>query len=193
MEFTADLASFLTPVCKVFGSEIGSQAADLGIQVLGGYGYLPEYGLEQIWRDGRITRIYEGTNGILSMTLATRLLNIKDGHLVGLFLDEIDDSMVDAPADAVAALKPLKELWLQTARTVKENKQPGYAAVSFMKLTGLVFFAASWARMERQAAASADAAKISRLARFVRAHILPEAQTLSARCIRMMEQDWQEN
>ncbi|MBU1305693.1 MAG: acyl-CoA dehydrogenase family protein, partial [Alphaproteobacteria bacterium] len=59
----ADLAAFLTPVCKVYCTETASRVADLGIQVLGGYGYLPELGMEQIWRDARVTRIYEGTNG----------------------------------------------------------------------------------------------------------------------------------
>ncbi|WDR00492.1 acyl-CoA dehydrogenase family protein [Devosia sp. J2-20] len=70
----ADLAAFLTPVCKVFCTDTASRVADLGIQVLGGYGYLPEYGMEQIWRDARVTRLYEGTNGVLAMTLVRRLL-----------------------------------------------------------------------------------------------------------------------
>ena len=66
------LADFLTPVCKVFGSQAGIRAADLGLQVLGGYGYLTEYRMEQIYRDARITAIYEGTNEIHALALAGR-------------------------------------------------------------------------------------------------------------------------
>ncbi|MBR9843505.1 MAG: acyl-CoA dehydrogenase, partial [Rhodobacteraceae bacterium] len=68
-----DLVEFLTPVAKVFCTEAGMKGADLGIQVLGGYGYLREYRLEQTYRDARITAIYEGANGIHARMLATRL------------------------------------------------------------------------------------------------------------------------
>lgn len=66
------LAQFLTPLCKIAGSEAGTEAADLGIQTRGGYGYLAEYGLNQVWRDARICAIYEGANGIHARSLATR-------------------------------------------------------------------------------------------------------------------------
>ncbi|WP_319824900.1 acyl-CoA dehydrogenase family protein [Thalassovita sp.] len=68
------LVEFLTPIAKHFCTEAASRAADLGIQCLGGYGYLQEYRVEQVWRDARICRIYEGANGIHALTLATRLL-----------------------------------------------------------------------------------------------------------------------
>ena len=58
------LVEFLTSLYKLIGSEAGIQSADLGIQILGGYGYLSDYGMEQIWRDDRITAIYKGANGI---------------------------------------------------------------------------------------------------------------------------------
>ena len=81
----ADLVDFLTPVAKVACTEGGIRAADLGIQVLGGYGYLREYRLEQTWRDARITAIYEGANGIHALTLATRLLRHKKGAAADAF------------------------------------------------------------------------------------------------------------
>lgn len=80
-----ELAEFLTPLCKFYCSEAGIKAADLGIQVLGGYGYLTEYGLSQTWRDARITSIYEGANGIHYLTLATRGLRIKGGAAADAF------------------------------------------------------------------------------------------------------------
>ena len=62
------LVEFLTPLCKIWCTEAGLRAADLGIQILGGYGYLEEYGVAQIWRDARITTIYEGANGVHCQT-----------------------------------------------------------------------------------------------------------------------------
>jgi len=44
----AALVDFLTPICKVYCTQAGLDAADLGIQILGGYGYLTEYGVDQI-------------------------------------------------------------------------------------------------------------------------------------------------
>lgn len=68
-----DLVEFLTPLIKVFCTEAGMRAAELGIQVLGGYGFLREYRIEQTYRDARITAIYEGANGIHKRMLATRM------------------------------------------------------------------------------------------------------------------------
>lgn len=68
------LVDVLTPLCKVYGSEAAIRCADLGIQVMGGAGYLRDYPMEQIWRDARATAIYEGANGLHKRTLVTRTL-----------------------------------------------------------------------------------------------------------------------
>ena len=57
-------------ICKVFGSETLSQAADEGIQIFGGYGFSEEYPLARIYRDNRVDRIFEGTNEINRMVIA---------------------------------------------------------------------------------------------------------------------------
>lgn len=69
----AALVEFLTPLIKVYCTEAGMRSAELGIQVLGGYGFLREYRIEQTYRDARITAIYEGANGIHKRMLATRM------------------------------------------------------------------------------------------------------------------------
>ncbi|MBF9061283.1 acyl-CoA dehydrogenase, partial [Rhodobacterales bacterium HKCCSP123] len=74
-----DLVEFLTPLAKAHCTDAGIEAANTGIQVLGGYGYLREYRLEQTFRDARIAAIYEGANGIHERTLATRLLRGAPG------------------------------------------------------------------------------------------------------------------
>ena len=59
---------------KVWTSEALAWAVDEGIQVFGGNGYSREFPLERMFRDARITRIYEGTNEINRMLVPTRLL-----------------------------------------------------------------------------------------------------------------------
>jgi alkylation response protein AidB-like acyl-CoA dehydrogenase len=51
-------------VCKVFGSETLDQVADETLQLHGGYGFIKDYHIEQVYRDSRINRIFEGTNEI---------------------------------------------------------------------------------------------------------------------------------
>ena len=59
---------------KVWTSEALAWAVDEGVQVFGGNGYSREFPLERMYRDARITRIYEGTNEINRMLVPTRLL-----------------------------------------------------------------------------------------------------------------------
>jgi alkylation response protein AidB-like acyl-CoA dehydrogenase len=59
---------------KVWTSEALAWSVDEGIQVFGGNGYSREFPLERMYRDARITRIYEGTNEINRMLVPTRLL-----------------------------------------------------------------------------------------------------------------------
>ena len=62
---------------KVFASEMLGRVADRGIQVFGGYGYTKELPLERIYRDARVTRIYDGTSEIHRMLIARSV--IKNG------------------------------------------------------------------------------------------------------------------
>ena len=62
---------------KVFASEMLGRVADRGIQVFGGYGFTKELPLERIYRDARVTRIYDGTSEIHRMLIARSV--IKNG------------------------------------------------------------------------------------------------------------------
>ena len=73
-EAWAQREAFLTPIAKAFSTDVAAEVADLGIQVHGGAGYVEETGAAQFWRDVRVTRIYEGTNGIQAGDLVVRKL-----------------------------------------------------------------------------------------------------------------------
>jgi acyl-CoA dehydrogenase len=62
---------------KVHASEMLGRVADRGIQVFGGYGFSKDLPLERIYRDARVTRIYDGTSEIHRMLIARSV--IKNG------------------------------------------------------------------------------------------------------------------
>ena len=97
----------LTPVVKAFLTDKGLEGAFMAQQILGGHGYVKEWGVEQIVRDARIAQIYEGANGIQALDLAGRKV-VRDG---GKTLNELLEVLAEfeleprhAPAVAEAAV-----------------------------------------------------------------------------------------
>ena len=84
-----DRLSLLTPILKGFLTEMGCEAANQGIQVLGGHGYIWEMGMEQVYRDVRISTIYEGTTGIQALDLLGRKVMLSRGKVLIPLLDVI--------------------------------------------------------------------------------------------------------
>lgn len=69
--------SLMTPILKGFLTERGIEAANLGIQIYGGHGYIRGNEQEQIFRDTRISAIWEGTTGIQALDLLRRKIFAK--------------------------------------------------------------------------------------------------------------------
>ncbi|RYH12207.1 acyl-CoA dehydrogenase family protein [Tropicimonas sp. IMCC6043] len=145
-----DLVEILTPIAKVYCTEAGIRAADLGIQVLGGYGYLSEYRVEQTWRDARITAIYEGANGIHSRSLVSRLLPGAPGDALERFLagENCAESLV---------------LWRTARQDLTAREDPSPAAHDFMALSAEVLLEALWNRILGAADSHPDPTRIRRL------------------------------
>lgn len=61
-------------MAKYYATEVASFVADLSLQIHGGYGYMKEYAIERIYRDVRLTRIYEGTSEIQKLVIARQLI-----------------------------------------------------------------------------------------------------------------------
>ena len=175
-EENSDLLDFLTPVCKAFVTDKGVTAVDTAIQVLGGYGYLPDYGLEQHWRDARITRIYEGTNGIMAMTLADRLLDVKDGALADHFAQRVEDFAAKAPFDMAKQITRLIGLWKQARTIIVALSDRGASAYAFLTLTGLVWNVCAWSVLRSQADLANSPERIEGLGDFACANAFAEAQ-----------------
>lgn len=153
-----DLVEFLTTVSKVFCTDSGIKAAELGIQILGGYGYLREYRLEQTYRDARITAIYEGTNGIHARTLVTRLLKTPSASAF--------DTFVAAEAQTTGSKPTMRclDLWRNARKTLMECQDPTPFAHDFMKLTQETILNCIWHRLKIAAVHHTDPDRIARIA-----------------------------
>jgi alkylation response protein AidB-like acyl-CoA dehydrogenase len=67
-------ATAFCAMAKRFATDTGFRVADEALQLLGGYGYLADYGIEKIVRDLRVHRILEGTNEIMRLIVARNLI-----------------------------------------------------------------------------------------------------------------------
>ncbi|MCK7613015.1 acyl-CoA dehydrogenase family protein [Roseibium sediminicola] len=155
-----EFAEFLKPVAKVYCTEAGMRATELGMQVLGGYGYLKEYFLEQAYRDARIAAIYEGANGIHERTLVTRLLPADAGRAFEAFLQ----AECGARGPSHPRLLKLMQSWQAARDQVLASADPSELAHDFMALTCGTLLPFLWARMTDAAEHHPDPARIRRLA-----------------------------
>jgi alkylation response protein AidB-like acyl-CoA dehydrogenase len=61
-------------IAKLFASEMANRAAYRALQIHGGYGYMKEYKVERLYRDARVTAIYEGTSEVQRLVIAREVL-----------------------------------------------------------------------------------------------------------------------
>ena len=185
----------MTPVAKAWCTDRGVEVASLGVQVHGGMGFIEETGAAQHYRDSRINPIYEGTNGIQSLDLATRKLSRDGGAAVRELIADIkatDEALQRSPdPDLKATGGALGEArfvldaatdWLAGTLTGDLSKAAA-VATPYLNLFGTV--AGGWllgrealAARARLDAGSDDArflaAKI-KTARFYAENLLPQA------------------
>jgi len=85
----SDMVSLMTPVVKSLFSDLGMEITSDAMQIFGGYGYTKDQGIEQLYRDNRITPIYEGTNSVQAADLVFRKLSNKNGNIIKKYLNLI--------------------------------------------------------------------------------------------------------
>ncbi len=151
------LVALLIPVQKAYCTDRGFESCVLAQQVLGGHGYVAEWGLEQNVRDARIAQIYEGANGIQALDLAGRKTVRSNGKLLQVLLAEIDQfvesqSGNSALQEFVAALTSCKQQ-LQSATdqllsaAADNPEEVGAASYAYMELMGLTLYCFMWLRI----------------------------------------------
>ena len=89
----SDMVSLITPVVKSLFSDLGMEITSDAMQIYGGYGYTKDQGIEQLYRDNRITPIYEGTNSIQAIDLVFRKLVNKNGDIIDKYISMMKNDL----------------------------------------------------------------------------------------------------
>ena len=168
-----DRLGFCTPILKGFITELGVEAANHGVQVFGGHGYIKEWGMEQILRDSRIATLYEGTTGIQALDLVGRKvlldrfkqLNVFTGEMLS-FAKEFfpwtslgKNKSMRSQAWKIAKLAiRWRILGYRLAKSGKKNPDSvGAASVDFLMFSGYAYMAFMFSKMSAVATLKIEA------------------------------------
>jgi len=162
--------AFLTPILKGFLTEAGLEAANMGIQVFGGHGYIKSNGQEQIMRDVRIASVWEGTTQIQALDLLGRKVLLQklkpiNQHCSGLYSlawkamsnqSKHGKTRRHALALAAEAGRWQLETYKIAAKASRNKDTIGQASVPYLMVGGYISLAEQWLKMEMAAAAALD-------------------------------------
>lgn len=187
-------ANLLTPIAKSFPTDCGVEVASLGVQVHGGMGFIEETGAARLYRDVRITPIYEGTNGIQAIDLIGRKLPQSNGaHVLG-FIDELavivdqvrasNDPAFGRTADKLdAALADLREAtaWLLASMGEGKMTEALAGATPYQRQFGLTLTGVYLAKAAITPVDDGKAETRVALARFAAENLIAETAALKDR------------
>ncbi len=151
----SDLVSLMTPVVKSFFTDMGMEITSDAMQIFGGYGYTKDQGIEQLYRDNRITPIYEGTNSVQAIDLVFRKLVNKNGNIIDKYISLIKkETLIDEDKIKPFIEKLNKGIETLTKFTqwinekMKNSKDDVSAACNdYLKVLGLIAIAHSWVKV----------------------------------------------
>ena len=150
-----DYVSLMTPVVKSLFTDLAMEITNDAMQIHGGYGYTKDQGIEQLYRDNRITPIYEGTNSVQAADLVFRKLTNRNGDVINKFLDMIK-SECDSKNEKVKTFS--KELnhyldilskftdWIKDKHKI-EKDDVSAAANDYLRSLGYVSIAYAWIKI----------------------------------------------
>jgi len=154
------LLDMLTPIAKGFCTEVGLESASHAIQIHGGHGFIKETGVEQLYRDGRIATLYEGTSGIQALDLLGRKVLGTQGKSLMSFTKMMhvlgkENSHIDEDSEIGKLLTVLKDYskeWPEVTmkiggKAMKNPDEAGAASFDYMMYSGYVVLAYFWAKM----------------------------------------------
>jgi len=153
----SDLVSLMTPIVKSLFTDMGMEITNDAMQIFGGYGYTKDQGIEQLYRDNRITPIYEGTNSVQAIDLVFRKLVNKNGNIINRYVkiikEEIKKNKNEKEVKYFAKkleyyLKKLVDFNSWIEKNMKKSKDDVSAACNdYLKVIGLISVAFSWLKM----------------------------------------------
>lgn len=158
-ERSDDIVQLMTPIVKSFLTDEGFVSCDQALQSMGGAGFTQDWPVEQLLRDGRIARIYEGTNGIQALDLVGRKLTMKGGRLAHTYLSEIKQLLEGVSNSShLASANSFIEILQETLgglviKAAKDPLEAASAATPLLRMFALTTVAVLWAKMAAQSEA----------------------------------------
>ena len=151
----SDFVSLITPVVKSMFTDNAMEITSEAMQIHGGYGFTKDQGIEQLYRDNRITPIYEGTNSVQAADLVFRKLVTKNGDVIDKYIKLIKNDFdlkeekiefyVQKLSEKLEILVKFTE-WIKDK--IKNSPEDASAACNdYLKVLGLVATAHSWIKV----------------------------------------------
>ena len=151
----SDYVSLMTPVVKSLFTDLAMEITSDAMQIYGGYGYTKDQGIEQLYRDNRITPIYEGTNSVQAADLVFRKLSNKNGDVINKFLDQVKNEcnsnnekirpFISYFNNYLDVLKKFSDWMIEKSKTDKDDVSA--AANDYLKTLGFVSIAYAWIKV----------------------------------------------
>ena len=151
----SELVSLMTPVVKSMFTDLGMEITSDAMQIFGGYGYTKDQGIEQLYRDNRITPLYEGTNSVQAIDLVFRKLVNKESDIINRYIESLKKDLSSNNQE----LKNFNEKLENSLKTlikftdwIKDKMQKSKNDVSaacndYLKVLGYVAVAHSWIKV----------------------------------------------
>ncbi len=150
-----DMVSLMTPVVKSLFSDLGMEITSDAMQIYGGYGYTKDQGIEQLYRDNRITPIYEGTNSVQAIDLVFRKLVNQNGDIIDKYISMIKGDLNKNNKDLSYFVTKLEvyidklskfSSWMKDK--IKTSKDDANAASNdYLRVLGYVAIGYSWLKV----------------------------------------------
>ena len=151
----SDYVSLMTPVVKSLFTDLAMEITSDAMQIYGGYGYTKDQGIEQLYRDNRITPIYEGTNSVQAADLVFRKLSNKNGNVINKFLDQVKNEcnsnnekirpFISDFNNYLDILKKFSDWMIEKSKTDQDDVSA--AANDYLKTLGFVSIAYAWIKV----------------------------------------------
>ncbi len=150
-----DYVSLMTPVVKSLFTDLAMEITNDAMQIHGGYGYTKDQGIEQLYRDNRITPIYEGTNSVQAADLVFRKLSNKNGDVINKFIEMIKSECESKNEKVKTFSKELNHYldilskftdWINDKNKI-EKDDVSAAANDYLKSLGYVSIAYAWIKI----------------------------------------------